>query len=195
MVSVVVAIFTAPINLLIDYLFVDILSAPTEDSLKSKPKVTLQPNRLQKIVKKAGETGRRASAMTMDAIKIARKQVLLGSHQSMQIPELTLEAHVQAKLSSHELVQDHKAKLERKSSSREVNRSQILVERQQRSLSRQNHPHKNHDEKKNSSSSHSRRTAEVDDITRLFSEFVVDLSEQRRVLKPSSRDNYDSQWG
>jgi hypothetical protein len=182
MVSIVVAILTAPVNLLVDYLFVEILSAPTVDSIKNQIQnqneivENHKSSNLTKLMKNAGEKVRRTSTATVDAIKVARRRYLSqGNQESLQIPESTIIAQNHAMISSHDLVQEQMMKLERESSSREVNRSQVKVDQYQR---------------KN-------KYKEGEDVllTQLLSEFVVDLSEQRRVLKPSVRDRYDLQWG
>lgn len=195
-----VAIFTAPINLLVDYLFVDVLSAPTLDEMKLKKHTEMKQSRLNQIVKKAGETVRRASAVTVDAIKVARKNFSVSAaHESMQIPEKTIEASNQAKSFSQLFVQEQKAILEKQQSSRNANRSESLVARQQRKTIDKL---KNHRSQENESKSHPKSNSkskskeeETQELFHLFGEFVVDLNEQRRALKPSIRDRYDSQWG
>jgi len=163
----------------VDYLFVEILSAPTADSLKVESQnqyeiAVRKPSHLSKFMRNAGERVRRTSTATVDAIKVARRRFLAQENQEcLQIPESTLLAHNQAMISSHNLVHEQMMKLEREVSSRDVSRSQS-----------ENWP-----------VSKKERYEYGDDLTQLFSEFVVDLSEQRRVLKPSVRDRYDFQWG
>lgn len=172
-------------NLLVDYLFVEILSAPTAESIKDRNQNQIQnqnqivsnkPRNLTNLMKNAGDRARRTSIATSDAIKVARRRFLAkqGPQESLQIPESTSIAQNQAMISSQNLVQEHMAKLERESSSREVSRSQVKVDQYQRK----------------------KRFEDGDaSLTQLFSEFVVDLSEQRRTLKPSVRDRYDLLWG
>jgi len=178
----------------IDYLFVDVLSAPTADDAKMQRQNELAQSRVGRIVKKAGETVRRASAVTMDAVKVARRRLgVMRSQESMQIPESTKEAHELARDSSQHIVQERLSILERERSSRNVNRSQAMVERHQKSY-----------EKKRATQYHvsegqlklSRdESGEEAELTQMFSEFVVDLNDQRRLLKASARDRYDTQWG
>ena len=115
----------------------DVLSAPTVDEMKLKRKDEMKQSKVNQLVKKAGETARRASAVTVDAIKVAQKQFKgLSSHTSLQIPETTLEAHNVAKLTSQMFVQEQKIILEKQLSLRNANRSELLVARQQRNLTR-----------------------------------------------------------
>jgi hypothetical protein len=97
MMSVVVAIFTAPINLLIDYLFVDILSAPSADDAKMQRQNDLKESRLGRIVKKAGDTVRRASAVTADAVKVARRRFgvkeLMSLCKFLKLPRRLMSWH------------------------------------------------------------------------------------------------------
>lgn len=188
MMSIVVAIFTAPINLLIDYLFVDVLSAPSADDAKLQRQNDLGNSRLGRIVKKAGDTVRRASAVTIDAVKVARRRFgVMGSHEAVQIPESTKEAHELARDSSKHIIEQRRDALEREQSSRHVNRSQELVQRQKRATKYQ------------ISEGQLKRVRddsdETEELDQLFCEFVVDMNEQRRLLKPSIRDRYDNQWG
>lgn len=204
-----VAIFTAPINLLVDYLFVDVLSAPTLDEVKLKRQHEMKQSKLNQMVKKAGDSVRRASAVTVDAIKVARKQFGGQSHHvSLQIPETTMEAHTLAKLSSRMFVQEQKVILEKQLSSRNTTRSESLVARHQRSVTR-NYALNNRERRTMDRAKHNdnnsrgedaksqqlRLREEVEELAHLFGEFMVDLNEQRRALKPSTRDRYDSQWG
>lgn len=208
-----VAIFTAPINLLVDYLFVDVLSAPTLDEMKLKKQNEMKQSRLNQMVKKAGETVRRASAVTVDAIKVAQKNfAVLVAHESMQIPETTIEAHVQAKSFSQELIREKKILIDQELAQINSNRPTSHLNRLKNKSTRQptyiskNIPVKlkNHRSQENESKSHSKsksnsksksKEEETQELFHLFGEFVVDLNEQRRALKPSIRDRYDSQWG
>lgn len=190
--SIVVAIFTAPINLLIDYLFVDILSAPSADDAKLQRQNDLvNSSRLGRMVKKAGDTVRRASAVTADAVKVARRRFgIKAAHESMQIPESTKEAHELARDSSQHIIQQRREVLEQEQSSRNVNRSQELVLRNKKKRATKYHMSEGGQLKRTRDDSD-----EVEELNQLFCEFVVDLNEQRRLLKPSVRERYDSQWG
>jgi hypothetical protein len=192
MMSVVVAIFTAPINLLIDYLFVDILSAPSADDAKMQRQNDLKESRLGRIVKKAGDTVRRASAVTADAVKVARRRFgVMGAHESVQIPETTKEAHELARDSSQQIIQERRDILEREKSSRNLNRSQSLVRRHHKQKNRATQYHVSQGQLKRTRAD----SVDSEELTELFCEFVVDLNDQRRLLKPSIRERYDAQWG
>jgi hypothetical protein len=195
MMSVVVAIFTAPINLFIDYLFVDILSAPSVDETKRQREQDTKPSQLSRIVKKAGESVRRASAVTADAVKVAKRKFRMGSshkpHEAMQIPESTLEAHELARESSVRIIEERRDILEKEKSFRKDNRSQVLVQRHHNNKKRATKYKMSEEQLKRAKDD----TGEAAELNELFCEFVVDLNEQRRALKPSVRERYDSQWG
>ena len=194
MMSIVVAILTAPINLLIDYLFVDILSAPSVDDAKMQRENDLKESRIGRIVKKAGDTVRRASAVTADAVKVARRRFgVMGAHESVQIPETTKEAHELARDSSQHIIQERRDMLERERSSRSMNRSQSLVRRHQKQRNRATQYHISQGQLKRAGDDNN--SADLEALTELFCEFVVDLNDQRRLLKPSMRERYDTQWG
>lgn len=154
----------------------------------------MKESKLNHIVKKAGETVRRASAVTIDAIKVAHRQFTgLPSHESLQIPETTMEAHILAKISTRGFIQEQKIVLEKQLSSRNANRSESLVARHQRNLTRNDNNHRNNH--RNNQNDKKVELKEIGEIPKLFGEFVVDLNEQRRLLKPSARERYDSLWG
>ena len=194
MMSIVVAILTAPINLLIDYLFVDILSAPSVDDAKMQRDNELRESHFGRVVKKAGDTLRRASTVTADTVKVARRRFgMTIAHESVQIPETTKEAHELARDSAQQIIQEHRDIIDKEKSSRSMTRSQMLVRRHRNQQSRSTQsPVSQH---------HSKSKGGPDDslyseaLTELFCEFVVDLNDQRRLLKPSIRERYDTQWG
>jgi hypothetical protein len=189
--SIVVAILTAPINLVIDFLFVDVLSAPSVDDLKMRKQNEMNQSRLSKIASKVGGTVRRAS---VGAIQVARKRLGVNrtntrTGSSMQIPESTMEAHELAVVSSKDLIEERKGILEREQSSRHDNRSQVLLERHQKKKTTKAHRSDNQKGVRDSS------RGELDELDQQFYEFVTDMNEQRRLLKPAMRERYDSQWG
>lgn len=192
MMSVVVAILTAPINLLIDYLFVDILSAPSVDDAKMQRENGLRESHFGRVVKKAGDTLRRASAVTADAVKVARRRFgMTIAHESVQIPETTIEAHELARDSAQQIIQEHRDIIDKEKSSRSMTRSQMLIRRHRNQQSRSPQSSQHHFKSKGGSDDSLYSEA----LTELFCEFMVDLNDQRRLLKPSIRERYDTQWG
>jgi hypothetical protein len=188
MMSIVVGILTAPINLIVDFLFVDILSAPSVDDAKLQRENNLNQSPLGRMMKKAGDTVRRASAVTASVVKVARRNFgVHKSQHSMQIPESTIEAHQLALASSQQIVEEHRSILDKEQSSRKESRSQVLLARQKRGT--QYHLSEGKLKRTNDQS------GEDEELNELFGEFVVDLNEQRRLLKPAARERYDSQWG
>jgi hypothetical protein len=170
-------------------LFVDVLSAPTVDDAKMQKEHGTKQSQLGRMVKKAGESVRRASAVTADAVKVARRRFGMGTHEAMQIPESTMEAHELARESSQHIIQERRDILEREKSFRHDNRSQVLLQRHQHKRATKYHLSEGQLKRTRDDS------REGEELNELFSEFVVDLNEQRRVLKPSTRERYDSQWG
>lgn len=66
-ISIVVAVFTAPLNLVVDFLFDDILSAPTADSLKAQN----EANAMLQAGRRMSNAVRRASLSAATAIRRA----------------------------------------------------------------------------------------------------------------------------
>lgn len=193
MMSIVVSILTAPINLLIDYFFVDILSAPSVDETKMRRVNDLKESHFGRILKNVGDIARRASTVTADAVRVTGRRFGVGGHVSLQIPETTKEAHDLARDSSQQIIQERRVMLERERSSRGINRSQSLARRHPKEKNRgtQYYISQGQNFEKAGDSDH----LNSDALTTLFSELMVDLNDQRYLLKPSLRERYDAQWG
>ena len=93
-ISIVIALFTAPLNFIIDYLFVDILRAPTEDAIaerKQSAVVAQAGRRVASAVRRASVTAVGAVA-TSPAVAAARRRNAINV-----VPEATLLAQSRAR--------------------------------------------------------------------------------------------------
>jgi hypothetical protein len=200
-ISVVVAMFTSPINLLIDFLFLDILSAPTADSLKLDELDTF--NRLADVISSMGTNavsgartmgrrmGRRlsqvaqaAGIMTVSPVPKAEK----GVQRTMSIPPATLEAQIIASRTSSQLISELRQENETFVSKRVIERSTSVTFQKKVSLQQ-------------------KRTESVKGVPRipvpekqktlddLFTNLSVDIIEQRKVLPTSEQELFDEKWG
>jgi hypothetical protein len=179
---------TAPINFLVDFLFVDILSAQTEDEVKAnlhKRKMITQ------FASNAANVVRRASIASTARMKQVRKSVV-GRH-TMKIPEDASSAQTLAVESTSAILVDAQKRLSMMTEFRENNRSQVLVDRQKKSQARKQQPSTRMSRSAVSTASPVDTVEE--EVIKRFSAFAVDVTDQRKLLKPHERDRFDTKWG
>lgn len=202
-ISVVVAMFTSPINLLVDFLFIDLLSAPTADSLKMEQLNTFQ--RIAKNVSQAGtevinagrRVGRRLSQASLQVVNIIAKSTGEDLSTTRSIPQSTLEAQIIASTSATQLVnivqQENdsmrfKRNLERHESSVFKKRMTLLQKRRSERRAPDYEP-------RGTRSRFFRNETKDKAIEDLFTELSVDIVEQRKYLKRSEQEIFDENWG
>ncbi len=103
--------FASPINLVVDYLFLDIISAPTVDSLKLEQQDTALKKMARgmtsmktEVVNAGRRAGRRISQASVDALGSLRK-MSHSTRQTLTLPETTMEAHITASTSAIQLTE------------------------------------------------------------------------------------------
>jgi hypothetical protein len=200
-VSLVVAILTAPINFVVDFLFVDILSAQSIDQNKAnRAKSRLQLNHAFSHLSRAAGTLFSRTPM------VPMKQGGPGDHQqavppasfnrhTVKIPSETSSAQSLALELASDLVGNTQRRLKMLNEGREQSRSQHLVEREKMNLVRKRTVI---ERSLGITRKHGRSSSTVvgdDELLTLFSSFVVDLSDQRKALKANRRERFDVRWG
>jgi hypothetical protein len=195
LVSIVVAILTAPVNFLVDFLFVDILSAQTEDEVKAKA----NQRKLISQFANAANVVRRASLASSVKVNEMRKSIV--GREIVKIPEITSSAQILAVQSTNAILGDAQKRLSFLTDFREKNRSQILVDRQKKNQERKQQV-LDRERIDTLSGSHGNRwgrirqqSEEEKEIVTRFSAFAVDVVDQRKLLKPKQRDRFDARWG
>jgi hypothetical protein len=199
-----VSIFTALINLVVDFLFVDILFAPTMDSKKQEKNLKvfrkakfnkisspLPPNSQGEENKQAINQTRRAeettptpspmvphSSSNFQRVKRMTLQKIQSGNLELEttrvLPSSTLQAHQLATLSANEIIDD------RVSAIRNTLVRQETIRRtssKRRASFMKNIP---------------LNEMSVDDQ---FVDLSVDIAEQRKELKRSQQEKYDEMWG
>lgn len=128
-ISFVVALMTAPVNLVVDFLFVEILSAPTVDSLKKESRSSTSQSRIQKVIGQASKMVRKASVASMNTLNNLGKLGNLNSNSpktesdnwtelistTRVIPPRTREAHDEAVECANDVISNAKNRLEDRS--------------------------------------------------------------------------------
>lgn len=186
--SMLVAIFTAPFNLLVDYLFCDILSAPTADAVK----VAAEESVLRKAGRRMSNAVRRASvsaAKTASAIKsrlsfIPSWGADTGVTMTRVLPESTIEAHTMVMQAGamKDILDNARTSIADVETSHRSTQSQAQANFEKKSMYMQRM---------------SRATSfnDIPTAERLFLELWEDLNLQRRVLKRNEREGFDILWG
>lgn len=89
--SLLIAVFTAPVNLVVDFLFCDIISAPTRGS---ENLTVTKDSRLARVGKHVSRAVRRASLAAMNGLVVAGKALRERySVKVMRLSSQTVEAH------------------------------------------------------------------------------------------------------
>ena len=204
LVSIVVAILTAPINFLVDFLFEDILSAQSIDQTKITlaklhPHLNLTFSQLNRT---AGTFLSRVPRMTSTKQGEGPLPTPLSALnlQTVKIPSETSTAQSLASELASDLVGATQKRLKLMNESRDQHRSQHLVKREKLTLLRKQTVRERERERGSlgMTSPQGSRTAGItveEELLTLFSSFVVDLSDQRKALKPNQRERLDVRWG
>lgn len=206
LISILVAVATAPINLVVDFIFDDILSAPTADSAK----LNAEPNALQRAGKQLNAARRasvnavrRASVSLQAAIPARREsKKMINTAATRMIPESTISAQSLANASvtealgifkeSHQKYED-----ERKSIlGHTTSKSMINTSRRTRQTRGAGAP-----------AIEARNPVAINamalpgttmfgySVDAQFAELSKEIIAQRRRLKPSEQEDFDIRWG
>lgn len=118
---------TAPVNLIVDFLFVEVLSAPTIDSLKKESKSSSSPSSIQRVFPQASKIIRKASVASINTLnKLGNLKSKSNSNSNSDnwtelisttrvIPPRTREAHNEAVECANDVISNAKSRLEDRS--------------------------------------------------------------------------------
>lgn len=207
LISVIVGIFTTPVILIVDFLCVDILSAPTADSLKVRAEV----NPLAQFGRRVSNVARRVSVASINAAKnvshlvavtATRRTLVPVIQTTLEVPADTYEAYAQAKIRVRNLLDDVKQENQAFVNSRKTTRfGSLNIEksrmRRLQGLSQQavlGADLVGKDTKNKTRKQRSKQSATVV-ATSLFVELTVDMNDQRRRLRPLEQEDFDNKWG
>jgi hypothetical protein len=179
-----VAIFTAPINLFVDFIFKNILSAPTADEIKLQANDTA----IQRTGRRASNAIRRASITASTAMNdvLSRRMAISKRNSVIAIPEKVRIAQELAIVTSDNVVSSFIANHKRFKSNRDVTvRSNSSTDATENSLRLTDLVYNNVD---NMSSWDHNYTHQV------FEELSKEITLQRRHLRPKEQVLYDAQF-
>jgi hypothetical protein len=197
-ISIYVSMFTALINLVVDFLFVDILFAPTMESTQrekafqslsiskqatkqvpsSQPELSPQAkaNQTRKVEEVSSTSTPLTPVVTRASLRVKRlsQSVNLELETTRVLPSSTLEAHELAKISVSDMIGDRMSAIKNILTRQETQRRAST----RRSISFQKHIPLN-------------ETSVADQ----FVDLSVDIAEQRKELKRSQQEKFDEMWG
>ena len=186
--SVLVAVFTAPFNLLVDYLFCDILSAPTADAVK----VAAEESMVRKAGRRMSNAVRRASiTVATTATSLKKRMSFLpswgnseGVSMTRVLPESTVEAHTMGMQAGamKDIMKNARATMASREDAQRSTESQAQANFEKKSMYMQR-------------MSRATSFSDIPTTERLFLELWEDINLQRRVLKRDEREGFDIVWG
>lgn len=177
LISVLVTLLSSIGSLIIDYVFIDVLSAPTADSLKvstQRARTEATRSQINRRIRNLLEVG--ASTKNAVGVTMTHKAYLFEDEVRVVSPEL-IEAHAEAMATAGDVLEDTQERIRR---SVEASRSVRLTKIQSR-----------HQEMDNQSLGNI--TLSGDD---LMSALVLEIKEERNKLKKTSeKESFDAVWG
>lgn len=182
MMSILVAICTAPINLLNDFLFTEIITAPTADDSKVLQDHLQNGGMASRALRRTSAALRRASAASVQAVTRAKSSLSdrFNVRSTLDVPKATIRAQARATVLSKDLVKNMRMTIESNSDMHQESRKESLEVLRQR-----------HELRLTAMRRHERDHPLNDQLM----ELELDLAEQRRLLKPSLRESFDMKWG
>ena len=196
-ISVVVAVATAPINLVIDFLFDDVLSAPTADAVKLNEESSAMGG-IGRHVGAAKVALRRASVSVGNAVRKASAAVLPSNPADAKritvaivVPRATKSAQTLAVSSTSHAFDTFQAAQDKY----ETNRSTFLSDKlATRSLVNSRRRYNSGDNPRVTQAS-SVFPVLGSDIDSRFAQLSTEIIAQRRLLKPTAQELFDVRWG
>jgi hypothetical protein len=200
-------VFLAPLNLVLDFLFIDVLSAPSPDIMKAQ----LAESSIQRAIRRVSNAARRASAASVRVIQSVRDKTT--SRQSARktfkvdttrvVPDTTTDAQVLAVTSLGDILKQTRSELDTQETERRQKRNQSHVSKTHDRLEMRAHRYTMMADGAHAHVAPSRRdvdaatSAVVTDrkLAEAFSELIVDMTEQRKALKRWQQEAFDAMWG
>lgn len=206
-ISIYVSMFTALINLFVDFLFVDILFAPTIDSSKRDAETISD--------KGISAASKETAGKALNSVTEVRDKLSIGDQSNVEprkfsltkmqsgkfdlettrvVPSSTQEAHSLAVLCVKDLIKDRDSEMKSSQSRRDMNRQSSSLLKQKHSLEK----HRGDLKARGESSKVKKSVSLILDKTAVEEQFVdltVDIIEQRKTLKRSQQERFDEMWG
>lgn len=197
--SIIVAIFTAPVNLLVDFLFMEVLSAPDADSIK----IQTEDTALKRAGRRMSNAVRRASVTATKAVGRVTSAVKRGSRRLTSIQPAVTRVMPDSTMAAHAIVHSSNSVKDLMQSAQQSNEATEKIRRT--TMSRVKRPAvvkgKTH-----IPASAAPQLEDIEnkkfifyqndtDMKETFLELCDDLQAQRKLLRRSEIDAFDTMWG
>lgn len=202
LISFVVALLTAPVNLIVDFLFVEVISAPTVESLKKESLSSrVNSTAFAQVLRGAAHAVRKVSTIskTTPAHQSRKSENWTGMITTTRvIPPRTREAHDEAMECANDVIEDAKLRQDRRLTQTKSRHEKYAAKSQKSIRFRQ---------KVQVSNSGSRGSsifrigngpvdsAETVDVEPIFRQLTDDINLQRKLLKSNQQEAFDYLWG
>lgn len=195
--------FTAIINLFVDFLFVDILSAPTLDStkhvkeLKKSSSASAAPSNVVEDLNVPKAQAAVSTGSGINSRKLSLTKMQSGTFDletTRVVPSSTREAHSLAVLCVKDMIKDRDSEIKSSQTRRDLHRQSSSLLKQKHSLEK----HRSGLKIRGESSKVKHSVSLMSDKSTVDEQFVdltVDIIEQRKVLKRSQQERFDEMWG
>jgi vacuolar-type H+-ATPase subunit E/Vma4 len=187
----------SPINLLLDFLFIEILSAPTVDSVKVAEELSLIKSDVRRVAMRANEED---MSQAIIASKLSKKKLERNSSMKtcLEIHGAAADAHMLALTTSKSVLDAAREGNKKVDSFRETPRYKSMLRKQQDSARMKQEKKAKMIEGRQEGESQSAKTLDsrsasvIDD---LFVNLTLDIAEQRKLLPRGQHENFDDKWG
>ena len=184
LISTLVAIFTAPLNLAVDFAFDEVLLAPTADTLK----VHEQGSALHRAGRRMSQAVRGASVKVVGALSE------LGSEKKQRSISLYNKFH-KISIESTRNIPPAAEVVQQLAIACTSNISQMVRENNEKRERMRRETTKTSNRKETTIDLVITDTHMPTNPERIYSQLVKELVSQRKQLLPSERDIFDQQWG
>lgn len=189
LISVVVTLFSSLGILLIDYLFIDILSAPTTASIKSANSPTIRAQISRQLLSLGGESVKQQPPSRLTRATSTLKDSLLLETEVRILPPELIEAHAEAVSSFGSSLGETQEKMKVKFEHRQSQRFGRLTQFQ-----RQTSKTSGENELRQPSLAEEKKDQLTSD--ELLTSLLIEIKEERGKFKrETERQTFDSLWG
>jgi hypothetical protein len=190
-ISIYVSIFTALINLVVDFLFEDILLAPTMDSKGREKDLKLMNAKQQQDQQTDRSLTCEKRSLDKQMLQKTQSYSRLDLETTRVVPSATEEAHLLAALSVKDIVKERVAEIDQSVSKRDILRQASSNLKHKHSMAK----HRSILKVRGESAKVKQNAKSTDVIEEQFVDLAVDITEQRKELKRSQQEKFDEMWG
>ena len=210
-ISFVVALLTAPVNLVVDFLFVEVISAPTIDSMKKEKSHSPTSSSVQTVIRRAAHVVRKMSVVSHEMLnqftpKRSQSETwsdLISTTTTRVIPPRTKEAHDEAAECVNEVITTAKSRIDSRNTSMKSRYDSYMESHRKPDRDRNRRPTEEVPTSTTTTSilrpsftsPISSKVKVKSDVEISFQQLTFQINQQRKLLKRSQQDGFDTIWG